>query len=64
MPTLTSSVISLIKNEVKKVSEINWKNCVQHVKEVEKSYCNIRSTAEKFIINLDNNSDSETKLVE
>ena len=35
LPTLTSSVISLIENEVKKVSEINWKNCEQHVKEVD-----------------------------
>ena len=47
-----------------KLKKFNWKNCVQHVKEVEKSYCNIRSTAEKFIINLDDNSDSETELVE
>ena len=63
-PMLTYSVISLIENEVKKVSEINWKNFVQHVKKVEKSYCNVRSTEKKFIINLDNSSGSETKLVE
>lgn len=67
-PTLNSSVIELIKMEVKNVTAENWRNCIQHVKKIENSYrcmyTNINSLepVKKLIIDLQDSSDSEIEL--
>lgn len=67
-PTLSSSVIELIKAEVNNVTAENWKNCIQHVKKIEDSYrrmyidINSLEPVKKLIINLDDSSDSEIDL--
>ena len=62
-PTLNSSVIGLIEAEMKKIPNESWKNCVEHVQKVEMSYVHIdKLPKEKFIINLDDDSESETEL--
>lgn len=62
-PTLNSSVLALIDSEANKISQINWENCVKHVKEVEKSYMYLKNATEKLVITVDDSSDSETDLV-
>ena len=64
-PTLSSSVIELIKKCVNNIPVESWKNSVGHVIQVENSYNIINSNARPLIISLgidEDDSDSETEL--
>lgn len=60
-PTLSVSVVELIKKVVDDIPCESWKNCVKHVVKVEESYIHAKNV-EPLIINLANDSDSETEL--
>ena len=61
-PTLSATVINLIKNIINSIPVESWKNSVQHIVKVEDSYIGIQNNIQSFIINLDDDSDSETEL--
>ena len=64
-PTLSSSVIELIKKCVNNIPVETWKNSVRHVIQVEDSYNIINSNVRPLIISLgidEDDSDSETEL--
>lgn len=61
-PTLGPSVIELIKNVVNNIPVQSWKNSVQHIMKIEDSYIHIQNNIEPIVINLNDESDSETEL--
>jgi transposase len=61
-PTLNTSVVELIKSVVNDITADSWKNSIQHVIKVENSYVSMNTNVLPLIINLDNDSDSETEL--
>lgn len=61
-PTLSPSVINLIKNVINNVPIESWKNSVQHIIKIEDSYISIQNNINPIIINLNDDSDSETEL--
>lgn len=64
-PTLSTSVIDLIKKCVNSIPVHSWENSVKHVIKVEDSYNFINSNVKPLIISLgidEDDSDSETEL--
>jgi transposase len=61
-PTLSPSVINLIKNVITNIPVESWKNSVQHIIKIEDSYISIQNNINPIVINLNDDSDSETEL--
>jgi transposase len=61
-PTLSGSVVELIRKCVDDISPESWKNSVRHVMNVENSYVTLNHIIKSIVINLEEDSDSETEL--
>lgn len=61
-PTLSGSVVELIRKCVDDISPESWKNSVRHVINVENSYVTLNHIIKPIVINFDEDSDSETEL--
>lgn len=61
-PTLSASVIKLIKTVINNIPAESWKNSVKHILKVEDSYIYIQNNIQPIVINLNDDSDSETEL--
>lgn len=61
-PTLSSSVVELIRKCFNDIPPGSWKNSVRHVITVENSYISLDRIINPIIINFDEDSDSETEL--
>lgn len=61
-PTLSPSVINCIKNVINNIPVESWKNSVQHIVKIEDSYISIQNNIEPIVINLNDDSESETEL--
>lgn len=61
-PTLGSSVCELIKKVVDEIPVESWKNSVSHVMKNEESYIFVDNVIKSIIINLSDDSDSDTEL--
>jgi uncharacterized ubiquitin-like protein YukD len=58
-PNLSAGVVDLIRNEVQNVKCNAWKNCVQHVIEVENHY--VSPNTKDFIITSDTDSELDSE---
>lgn len=62
-PTLSASVVTLIRKVIDSIPIESWKNSINHVIKVEDSYFSFSNDIEPLVINVDeNDSDSETEL--
>lgn len=59
VPKLGESIVTCIKNAMENVTAGNWKDAVQHVITKENEYLNMYNTVAPFIINLQEDSDTE-----
>ncbi|KAJ3665065.1 hypothetical protein Zmor_000579 [Zophobas morio] len=60
-PNFSASVVELIRKQVNNMKSDGWKNCVRHVIEVEEHY--LSPNVQNFIINVNNDSDSEDEQI-
>jgi transposase len=64
-PTLSKSVIDLIRKIINSNDDMeSWKNSTEHVFKVENSYLSVQNNIEPIVINLSEDSDSETELLD
>lgn len=64
-PTLSKSVVDLIRQNINYNDDTeSWKNSTEHVIKVENSYLSLQNDIEPIVINLGEDSDSETELLD
>lgn len=63
-PRLNATVLKLIQEEMEKIPDSSWANCVQHVQKIENSYYHLTNTQSQLSIRiqLNDSSDSDTDL--
>lgn len=59
---MLESVIKLIKTVLNNISVGSWKNSVQHIVTIDDSFISIQCNILSIVINLDDDSGSETEL--
>lgn len=61
-PTISNSVLQLIRNSIQNVTSQNWKNYVEHAVKIEHSYFNLANSVPEIIINLESDNDSDSDI--
>ena len=54
-PTLSASILSLIRKSIDSIPRESWKNSINHVIKVEDSYLSFSNNVQSFVINVDEN---------